>query len=161
MRVSKKELTQLITESIRLIQVYTITCFKFMHVNGDKLLATWIQFGLQETKNIVNRFPSLHYYLKKYTGPEFIHEPNLVLDNTVMKYTRRFVKHMKTTKHEFAVKTHFHLLHPHQPPVSDHKPSTDILHEIRHNRLRNTDLPAEKIEMINKAAMKADYPIFR
>ena len=45
-RATKKELTQLITETVCLIRAYTLNCYRFMNANGDKHLATWIEFGI-------------------------------------------------------------------------------------------------------------------
>ena len=138
-------------KSMQLIKAYTSNCYRFMKVNGDPTLAAWLQFGMQETRRIIDKFPSVNNYVRRMTDPEQPDNVDNEIENSILKYRIRFLNNMKVTTPDMAVRNEYRRIDLEQPRQSTTPPRLpgDIL-EIGHNRRRNQDLDTSKIELINR-----------
>ena len=107
MEINKKEILGMMQKSIRLINAYMQNCFRFMKVNGDSALTAWIQFGMQETRRIIHKFPSVHTYIQKMTDPEQLENTESNIEDIVLKYRIRFLNNMQVTTPHMAVRNEY------------------------------------------------------
>ena len=115
LEVTKTEVLNLIENSTHLILAYTLNYYRFMKVNGNQHLAAWMQFGRQETKRLIEKFPSIHNYIEKMTDPNSAHDPDNEIEDSVTRYRIRFLNNMQTTTPNFAVRREYQRIYLSQP----------------------------------------------
>ena len=86
LEINKKEIISMMQKSMQLIKSYTLNCFRFMKVNGDRALAAWMQFGMQETRRIIDKFPSVSTYIRKMTDPDQPDNTENDIEDSILQY---------------------------------------------------------------------------
>ena len=120
-----------------------------MKVNGDRTLAAWIQFGMQETRRIIDKFPSISTYVRKMTDPDQPDNTENEIEDNILRYRIRFLNNMKVTTPHNAIRSEYQRIYLEQPTCSVTPQPPGVILEIGHNRRRNLDLDPSKIELIN------------
>ena len=121
-----------------------------MKVNGDRQLAAWTQFGMQETRRIIKKFPSIHSYIVKMTDPNQPDDPDREIENSITRYRIRFLNNLRTTTPNMAIRREYQRLYLNQPRCAETVQSPEEIIETGHNRRRNLDLDPIKIDLINR-----------
>ena len=136
-------------KSMQLIKSYTLNCSRFLMVKGDRALAAWIQFGMQETRRIINKFPSVSSYIHNMTDPDQPDNTENDIEDNIASYRIRFLNNMKVTTPHMAIRMQYQRIYLEQAGRPTTPQPSGVIFEIGHNRRRNLDLDPNKIELIN------------
>ena len=105
--ITKTEILNMMFKSIQLIKSHAINCSRFLKVKGDRVLAAWIQFGMQETCRIINKFPSVSSYIHDMTDPDQPDNTENNIEDNITRYRIRFLNNMKVTTPHMAIRMQY------------------------------------------------------
>ena len=109
-----------------------------------------MQFSKQQTKRLIEKFPSIRSYIENMTDPNPTRDPDDEIEDSITRYRIRFLNNMKTTTPHFAVRREYRRIYLSQPKYTDATLPPEVILETGHNRRCNMDLDHRKIVLLNR-----------